>query len=271
MHEKEAHAFSQEPFRLRFGWGDHAAHDAAVRNDLVVIIDTMDFSTATVTAVAHGAQIFPAHRQPDAEKLARKLHAHLAKTKPEARMSGGFSLSPATMQKAKPGDKIVVNTPNGAFDSQKGRKTSFLIAGTLVNASAAAATIRRILDIYPISCTVVACGERWKGEHEFRPSVEDMIAAGAILHMTRLHTSMSAEAKVCEASWLQLESQFRKLLLDCGSARKHREDGCYEDAEFACQLNKYDAVPLYYGDHFEMFDEKLLEELWHCCPVEKSA
>jgi hypothetical protein len=45
--------------RVRLAWGRRGAHDAAERGDILVVVDTLRFSTAAVTAVHHGALIYP--------------------------------------------------------------------------------------------------------------------------------------------------------------------------------------------------------------------
>ncbi len=45
--------------RVGLAWGRRGARDAAERGDILVVVDTLRFSTAAATAVHHGALIYP--------------------------------------------------------------------------------------------------------------------------------------------------------------------------------------------------------------------
>src|SRR5262245_44402737 len=49
---------AQSPYRCRLDWGRRGVH-AAERHNILVIVDTLSFSTATVTAVQHGDLVYP--------------------------------------------------------------------------------------------------------------------------------------------------------------------------------------------------------------------
>ena len=44
---------------VRLAWGRRGAHDAAERGDILVVVDTLRFSTAAATAIHRGALIYP--------------------------------------------------------------------------------------------------------------------------------------------------------------------------------------------------------------------
>src|SRR5689334_9619168 len=54
-----ADVFAQSPYRCRLDWGRHGARAAAERQDILVIVDTLSFSTAVVTAVQRGGLVYP--------------------------------------------------------------------------------------------------------------------------------------------------------------------------------------------------------------------
>ncbi len=71
--------WSQDGYRCRLEWGRRGVRVAAQRNDvLVVVVGMLSFSTATITAVAHGGVIIPCAMSDDAPALAARVHARLA-------------------------------------------------------------------------------------------------------------------------------------------------------------------------------------------------
>jgi 2-phosphosulfolactate phosphatase len=51
--------YMQKPYRCRFDWGRRGTRQAAERGDILVIVDTLSFSTTTVTALHRGGIIYP--------------------------------------------------------------------------------------------------------------------------------------------------------------------------------------------------------------------
>jgi hypothetical protein len=43
--------------RVRLAWGQRGGQEAAERGDILVVVDTLRFSTAAATAVHHGADL----------------------------------------------------------------------------------------------------------------------------------------------------------------------------------------------------------------------
>lgn len=255
--KKEDRAYSQEPYRIRIHWGNLGAEQAAEEGAIVVVIDTLDFSTAVITALSRGATIIPAPDENAARRIADEEGAHLARDKKIAREKGGFSLSSSTMEKASHGDKIVLPSTNGALDASLAKKANSVLVGSLTNARAIARVIRDLLCKSPVICALNPCGERWPHQLEFRPTIEDYLSASVIIHEIGLHDFLSPEAVVCEAAWRQLESQYRELISDSGSARKIIEEGFPEDVQYACRLNEFDVVPILIDGEFRDFDLSL--------------
>lgn len=256
----EKAAYSQEPFLLRLDWGDVAAETAAARGDIVVIVDTLEFSTAVTVAISNGAKIYPAKDEETGKKIAERVGAELAhEDKKKAIKEHGFSLSPNMMTKAKRDQRIVLPSPNGAFDSKNAVDAHHLFVGTFVNVSAIASAVRKVLETEPHPCTVIACGELLQHDHQFRPAIEDYLAAGAILDSIGMHHALSPEARVCEAAWRQLKHEWCNIIKDSGSARKIIQDGFPEDVDYACSFDKHDVVPIFREDHFEALETSTKE------------
>ena len=241
--------YAQHPYRCRFDWGRRGTSLAAERGDILVIVDTLSFSTATVTALHHGGIIYPYPQEENLALLAQRLGAQVAVRRQHVPEEGRFSLSPATFQQIKPGECVVLASLNGATCSRYARQVPYLFVGTLVNARAVALVVSSLLAQRELNVTVIACGERWKDPSEdgaLRIAIEDYLGAGAIL--SYLSYEKSPEALVCEGAFIQTQHQLQTLLWDCGSGRELRSIGFEQDVTFAAQLNVYDVAPFMEDD-----------------------
>ncbi len=177
---------SQQPYRCRLEWGRDGARRASARRDILVIVDTLRFSTAVVTAVHHGAIIYPCDPTDDPEALARHVRAVVAAYRQDMLGLGThpYSLSPLSYDEAPAGTRIVLPSPNGAVCSRYGRDAPYLFVGALVNAAAVGRAVSSILARTEAAVTVIACGERWRApadDGELRVAIEDYLGSGAIL------------------------------------------------------------------------------------------
>jgi 2-phosphosulfolactate phosphatase len=211
-----------------------------------VIVDTLRFSTATATAVHYGAEIFPCLPTEDAGALAARVGGRAAGG-PAAPAGAGFSLSPVSYVGVAPGTRVVLPSPNGATCARYAGAVPYLFVGALVNATATAAAVARVLDSAALGVTVVACGERWPVPAEdepLRPAVEDELGAGAILAAlaARGH-SQSPEAEVSAGAFQAAVPRLEGLLWDSGSGRELRAKGLAADVRHAARLDLYDCAP----------------------------
>jgi 2-phosphosulfolactate phosphatase len=239
--------WGQDGYRCRLEWGRRGAQAAARRGDILVVVDILSFSTAAVTAVAQGGIILPCAWTDDAASIAARAGATLAVNRRDVPERGRFSLSPPTMLAVEPGTRIVLASPNGATCSQYGSAVPHLLVGALINAGAVAAAVAEILAASDLSVTVLACGERWRGDHEDGPlrfAIEDYLGAGAILTGLPAALTRSPEALVCEAAFLGIRDRLGRVLEESGSGRELRDAGFPQDVEHAARLDCYDAVPM---------------------------
>jgi len=244
--------FAQTGYRCRLEWGRDGARQAARRGDVLVVVDTLSFSSAVATAVHHGAVIFPAALDDDLDALATRHRAEVAVPRRDVPAKGRFSLSPLTYLGVADGTAIVVASPNGATCSRLGREVPHLFVGALNNASAVAAAVTKVLDASDLSVSVVACGERWKTPGEdgaLRFAIEDYLGAGAIL--ASLAQSRSPEAELCAAAFTGVRADLARIVGDCASGRELRAMGFGDDAVHAARLDLYDGVPAMRGDRLE--------------------
>ena len=243
--------WSQDGYRCRLEWGHRGARVAAERGDVLVVIDVLRFSTATVTAVQHGGIIYPCTWSDDPEALAARLGAEAAVNRRQAPERGRFSLSPTTFTAIESGTRVVLASPNGATCSRYGREVPHLLVGALVNAWAVAEAVAELLADSALNVTVLACGERWKQPNEdgeLRFAIEDYLGAGAILSALPATLSRSPEARICQGAFMAARDDLAQVLWECGSGRELREMGYPEDVEHSARLDVYDAVPVMQDD-----------------------
>ena len=245
--------YAQHPYRCRLDWGRRGTRLAAERGDILVIVDTLSFSTATVTALHYGGIIYPcSYHEEDPTLFARRIGAEVAVRRQDVPAKGRFSLSPATFEQIEPGSRVVLASPNGATCSRYARQVPSLFVGTLVNARATAFAVSSLLERQDVDVTIIACGERWQTpaeDGELRVAIEDYLGAGAIL--SYLAQEKSPEACVCEGAFIQVQKRLETLLWDCGSGRELRAKGFEGDVISAARLNVYDTVPLMADDHLK--------------------
>src|SRR5262249_17522409 len=128
--------FAQEGFRCRLAWGRHGAQVAADRGDILVVVDTLRFSTTAITAVHHGVTLIPCLWNEDIVAFARLVDAV-----PGGHRAGEdsrFTLSPLCYLDAAPGTRVALASPNGATCARYARDVPYLFVGTLLNAQAVA-------------------------------------------------------------------------------------------------------------------------------------
>src|SRR5690349_6947194 len=211
-----ADVFSQSGYRCKLEWGRRGAREAAARGDLLVIVDTLSFSSSVVTAVQQGGLIYSCAPSEDSFALARSLDAEAAVARQDVPAKGHFSLSPLTYLSLEPGTRVVLPSPNGATCSRYAAQTPALFIGALLNASAVAAAVADLLAATELCVTVLACGERWQTpseDGELRIALEDYLGAGAIL--SELPFTQSPEARVCGGAFRECQSEIETLLWEC--------------------------------------------------------
>lgn len=233
--------YSQSPYRVRLEWGRRGARRAAARGDLRVVVDTLSFSSAVVTALHHGAAIFPCHEREDVAEVARRLGAEPGGWQGDGATGSRFTLSPAAYVGVAAGTRVAVRSPNGASCCRTGRGA--VLVGCLLNASAVARAANVLAGKGAV--TVVACGERWQTRGEdgaLRVALEDLIGAGAII--AALPGERSPEARAAAAVFQDARADMAALIADCGSGRELIARGRAADVAHAAQLDRYDTVPL---------------------------
>jgi 2-phosphosulfolactate phosphatase len=241
--------WSQDNFDIRCEWGAHGVSTLAPISDVVVIVDVLSFSTAVDIAVSRGAVIYPYHLRDDsAVAYAKSRDALVASFRRDE--PGGYSLAPTSLVNIPAGTRLVLPSPNGATLSL-GTGTVPTFAGCLRNARAVAQAVERLGS----HISVIPAGERWP-DGSLRPSIEDQIGAGAIIHS--LKGTRSPEAQVAEQAFLTFHNQLESMLLQCSSGKELIGEGFSEDVRLAAVLNTSKSVPFLadggYTQHMSAID-----------------
>ena len=118
-----------------------------------------------------------------------------------------------------------------------------MVAGSLRNATA----IARWLNSDDPSVAVVACGERWP-DGSFRPAIEDLLGAGALI--AALEGMPTPQARAAAGAWWALESQTADTLAASTTGRQLADAGWADDVAFAADVDASACVPVLVDGRF---------------------
>jgi 2-phosphosulfolactate phosphatase len=218
------------PHTLKLEWGIDGLKRAIARDDDIVIIDVLRFSSAVVTAAALGFVIRPAAT--------------------EDRQKETETLSPVYFFGKKP-SKVTIFSSNGAFLAlSAAKKSKNVVIGALLNAE----SIAKYIDGNKRSVTLLAAGEINKArltlldEYEKNLangnmifSLEDMLGAGAISHFS--HLKKSRECIKAEKIFRATREILNQILLESASGKYDQIHDRVEDIFLSSRLNCYRIIP----------------------------
>ena len=226
---------NQSEFDLRCEWGQQGINQLASISDVVIIVDVLSFSTAVEIATNNGAIIFPYQwKDISANDYAKSIKAELATKRTS---TTGYSLSPQSLIKISKGTKLVLPSPNGSSLTLL-TENKLTLAGCLRNCEAVA----RFAQNYSARVTVIPAGEKWE-DGSLRPSLEDLIGAGAIL--SYLSGSLSPEAETAVVVFNSFKNDLLNTLKKCSSGKDLIERDFDSDVELAAEINVSDCVPVF--------------------------
>jgi len=243
-----------------FYWSRAGAIRASENSEIVVIVDTLSFSTTVAYAVKKGAVIYPLVLGDDPTDLRNKYNAEVAVHRTDVPSHGKYSLSPLTYFNIEKGTKVVLPALNGGTCCKLAQgKSNTVLIGALVNAQSIGRHIMSLLNKSNVSnsVSVIACGERFKksnSEGELRFAIEDYLGAGSII--SELNINKTPEAKVCEGAYKHNQVNLERLIWDCESGVELRDIGFGDDVKFASHLNTIEAVPVLIDNNIRNIEDK---------------
>lgn len=241
--------FQQTEFKHKFEWGLEGLRQIGSSVEVLVIVDVLSFSTAVEMAVSHGGTAYPYPMRDDsAKEFAEQHSASLAVSRAKTTDQNPYSLSPATFRQMKPGERVVLPSPNGStLTLAAGELCPRVLCGCLRNAEAVATRAQQLGE----SVAVIAAGELWstdmagrsiESQRVLRPSLEDQLGAGAILASITA-ASLSPEAAAAVAVFDRMRTSLLENLTSCASGCELVEMGFAEDIRIASELNVSTTVP----------------------------
>jgi len=233
----------QSEYDLKVEYGIQGLNALAAGSiSTVIVVDVLSFSTCVSVAVERGASVYPyPWERHGLQAYAEDRGATVAGNRGDPAVR--YSLSPASLTSAAPGERIVLPSPNGSSLAFEARQYGRVIAGCLRNRS----TIARFVSANPHPIAIVAAGERWPDD-SLRPALEDLLAVGAIV--AAASGSRSPEAAAAVAVFEGLRSELLSTLMTCSSGRELIARGFAKDVEIAAELDSCNVVPLLASGHF---------------------
>jgi len=225
--------YDQTEYDIACEWSAEGVSTLAPTVDVVIVVDVFTFTTCVEFATNQGAIIFPyCWKDKTTYDFAEKVNAEVA----DRNNPNGFSLSVTSLKNLTENTRLVLPSPNGSTVSLLAGDAP-VIAGCLRNCRAVAASAlkkgKRI--------AVIPAGERWEND-TLRPSVEDLIGAGAII--SYLRGKLSPEALVAKTVFENLSADLNGNIKNCISGREKIARGEETDLHLAAELNNSDCVPI---------------------------
>jgi 2-phosphosulfolactate phosphatase len=212
----------QDRFAWRFDWAVDGLRALAPAAEVVVLVDVLRFTTAVTVAVEHGVVVQP-----------------IASGGPTARP---WELSPGWIAEQPAGVHLPLASLNGAALAVAAAEAGVgtVLAACFRNAGAVA---RAVLGAGAKAVAVIAAGEAG------RPTVDDLLGAGAVLAALDPAASVSApgcspEAAAARAAFVAARPRLRDVLARCVPGRELVRRGLAEDLAVAAELDASSAVPI---------------------------
>jgi 2-phosphosulfolactate phosphatase len=241
--------YGQDGHRVKLRWGRRGATAGAEAGEILVIVDTLSFSTAVTIALENGAVVWPAATEAEAAARAAEVGAEVAVSRRDVPQRGRFSLSPSTWTGVEPGTRVVLPSPNGSTLARLGESAPVVLLGCLRNSWACAVAARKLGFELGVPISVLAAGERWPDDQGLRFSVEDLIGAGAII--TAIDLAASPEARAARAAFEAARGDLAAVLSDSGSGRELIAGGFADDVRHAARLDVTTVIPRLTDGRFE--------------------
>ncbi|UCD19009.1 MAG: 2-phosphosulfolactate phosphatase [candidate division WOR-3 bacterium] len=247
---------------VKLDWNIEGVGYALKNRDIVVIVDTLRFSSAVVTAVANGFAIYPVADQEAGKDLARAVGAYQAGKPGKAK----YTISPHSYLHAGNDEvrKVVLFSPNGATCAASVKGEDIVYIGCMLNARAVGLHVSALARTIDRNVTLIAAGEQRaidSGErvvYDKRAAnnvfaIEDYLACGAII--SNMALQKNAEARFCELAYRPAKREIKDLMLGGFSGMYLVQHNMREDVDFAARLNVYDVIPVVRNGRIEALSD----------------
>jgi 2-phosphosulfolactate phosphatase len=243
----DVNIFGQAGHDIRLEWSGEGIGALGGECAVLVVVDVLSFSTTTDLVLERGGRVLPLLWQDaEAERAARKAGAVLAGER-------GWSLRPASVLDVPPGTLLALPSPNGASLCAAAATTgAHVLTACLRNARAVARHARYLAEGRPVG--VIPAGERWavgsytpKAGHAgtLRPSVEDLLGAGAVVDALIAEGLQwpSAEASMASRAFRAAGPDVGAVVRSSSSAKELIEAGHGRDVDLAAEVDVSDVTP----------------------------
>ncbi|WP_431962104.1 2-phosphosulfolactate phosphatase [Actinacidiphila sp. bgisy160] len=239
--------FLQTGHGVRFEWGPEGARLIGAHVACLVVVDVLSFTTAVTVAVEAGIAVHPyAWRDATAAAYARRVGARLAVGRREVSERSPWSLSPAALRRAPYTPRLVLPSPNGSTIAAAAGQAATVVAACLRNATAVGAWLARHgYGVRERPVAVIAAGER-RPDGALRPSLEDLLGAGAVVAALQGHApavTPSPEARAAAAAFAGTPDPAAAVAA-CASGLELDGGGFPEDVVIATELDAASVVPV---------------------------
>jgi 2-phosphosulfolactate phosphatase len=211
-----------QPLSVDLAWGVAGVQSLAPDCDVLVVVDILSFTTSVSVAVSCGASVRPIGAGE------RVTDVSPGDVLAGPRDGPGPTLSPVSLRALRPGQRLVLGSPNGAaIATALGRVPA--VSAALRNAGAVVEWLRarggRV--------GIVAAGEH--DDDVWRPSYEDALGAGAIA--ARLGAKCSPQAEAAAVAFRAAEPRLGDCLRECRSGLALVQSGFADDVTMAGELD----------------------------------
>lgn len=232
-------------------WGPEAAALAAARRDAVVVVDVLSFCTTVSMAVDRGADVLalaPAEVEHLGGPEAAGQHHGAEVASTDRADPDRLTLSPRSTVHVRRGERVLLTSRNGGAVTAAARAAPATFAGCFRNVGLVAAECATLLERDAVRrVTVVPAGERWTSVGGpgagLRPSVEDWLAAGAIVRALAGHDRRLSDEAWAAAASFSATRDLAGVVQRSTSGRELAAKGFAADVEPAVRLDAAAGAP----------------------------
>lgn len=241
----------------RFDWGSEGLHAIGQDAAVIVIVDVLSFTSAVDVAVGRGGIVYPfPSGDPGATEFAAAREATLTVHRNDVSTASPWSMSPRVLSDLPEGTRLVMPSINGASLVHKAAAFGVpILAGCLRNATAVASRATT-LAAGRGAIAIVAAGERWyTSTGPLRPSVEDLLGAGAVLHALDPSAAVrqpccSPEAAAARSAFASARYRLVEHITRTSSGRELLAQGWADDVGMAASHDVSTTAPLLFNGAF---------------------